>query len=59
MPAEQVPVKKALGRVLAAASVGCPPAVPIAVCGEEIDEAAARCFAYYGVAACTVVANQK
>ncbi|MBR2942739.1 MAG: aminotransferase class V-fold PLP-dependent enzyme [Clostridia bacterium] len=59
MPAEQVPVKKAVGRVLAAASVGCPPAVPIAVCGEEIDEAAARCFAYYGVTACTVVANQK
>lgn len=54
---ETVPVKDSVGRILAAASVGCPPAVPIAVCGERIDEAAVRCFSYYGIEMCTVVIN--
>ncbi len=52
---ENIPVEKSVGRVLAAASVGCPPAVPIVVCGEVIDEAAVACFRYYGIAECTVV----
>ncbi len=38
-----------LGRVLADAHVGCPPAVPILAAGERIDEAAVRCFQYYGI----------
>ena len=53
-PAESVPAGESVGRVLAAASVGCPPAVPIVVCGERIDAAAAACFAYYGISAVTV-----
>ena len=52
---EIVPVSACAGRVLAAANVGCPPAVPIVVCGERIDEAALRCFAYYGIKDCAVV----
>ncbi|MGM9661489.1 MAG: amino acid decarboxylase [Oscillospiraceae bacterium] len=52
---EVVPAAESAGRVLAAASVGCPPAVPIVVCGERIDDAAVRCFAYYGVERCAVV----
>lgn len=56
-PAEVIPASESVGRVLAAASVGCPPAVPIVVCGEEIDPAALSCFAYYGIKACTVVAQ--
>lgn len=44
-----IPVEEAIGHVLAQPSVTCPPAVPIAVCGEEIDESAARCFLYYGI----------
>ena len=52
---ETVEVAESLGRVLAAATVGCPPAVPIVACGERIDEAALRCFAYYGIDCCTVV----
>lgn len=48
-PAEWVPRKEALGHVLAAPSVGCPPAVPIAVSGERIDETAVALFAHYGV----------
>ena len=54
-PSEIVPAAESAGRVLAAANVGCPPAVPILVCGERIDEAALRCFAYYGIKDCTVV----
>lgn len=54
-PCETIPAGDSEGRVLAAASVGCPPAVPIVVCGERIDEAAVRSFAYYGIETCTVV----
>ena len=54
-PNETVPVEEAVGRVLAAASVSCPPAVPIAVCGEKLYEDAVKCFAYYGIKSCIVV----
>ena len=54
-PCETIPAEESLGRVLAAATVGCPPAVPIVVCGERIDEAALACFQYYGTETCTVV----
>ena len=53
-PGKTVPVAESLGRILASPSVGCPPAVPIVVCGERIDEAAIACFQYYGIEACTV-----
>ena len=46
---EKISVKEAKGRVLASASVSCPPAVPILVCGEKIDDDAIRCFDYYGI----------
>lgn len=54
-PAETVPVEDSIGRVLAAATVGCPPAVPIITCGERIDEAAVQRFSYYGIETCAVV----
>ena len=54
-PFEEIPVQESEGRVLAHASVGCPPAVPIAVCGEIIDRAALEAFAYYGIQSCRVV----
>lgn len=54
-PCETVSAEKSVGRVLAAATVGCPPAVPIVVCGEQIDENALKCFSYYGIETCTVV----
>jgi arginine/lysine/ornithine decarboxylase len=56
-PKETVPVEKALGRILAAPTVSCPPAVPILVCGERVEEDAIRCFRYYGRETCTVVAQ--
>lgn len=54
-PSETLPAAECLGRVLAAPSVGCPPAVPVALCGEELDEAALATFEYYGISTCTVV----
>ena len=53
-PMETVPVAESEGRVLAAATVGCPPAVPIVVSGEAIDEHAMECFRYYGITHCSV-----
>lgn len=54
-PMEIIPVQESEGRILAAASVGCPPAVPILVCGERIDRYAVACFRYYGVENVAVV----
>lgn len=52
---ETVPVSRSIGRVLAVPTVGCPPAVPIVVCGERIDSHAVRCLEYYGIRECCVV----
>ena len=46
---------KLLGRTLAAVTVACPPAVPILISGEVIDESAIELFNYYGINECTVV----
>jgi arginine/lysine/ornithine decarboxylase len=54
-PSETLPAKECIGRVLAVPTVGCPPAVPILVCGEKIDEHALKCFDYYGIDRCCVV----
>ena len=53
-PSEVLPVGECIGRVLAAATVGCPPAVPIVVSGERIGADALACFAYYGIETCRV-----
>ncbi len=50
-----VKVEEALGKVLASPSVSCPPAVPIAVCGEIIDKDTIEAFKYYGIEKCFVV----
>ncbi|MBR7181454.1 MAG: PLP-dependent transferase [Clostridia bacterium] len=54
-PHEVVALEKARGRVLADIAVACPPAVPIVVAGERIDQAAQAALAYYGAATCTVI----
>lgn len=46
--AETIPVTDAVGRILASPTVGCPPAVPILVGGEVVDETALSIFKYYG-----------
>ena len=52
---ETIPTSAAEGRILATASVGCPPAIPIAISGERIDAATCRAFEYYGVHTVCVV----
>ncbi len=52
---ETLPIEQCVGRIVAVPTVGCPPAVPILVCGELIDEHAVNCFAYYGITDCYVV----
>ena len=47
-PAEVLPAAECIGRVLASPTVGCPPAVPILVGGEVVDETAVNVFNYYG-----------
>ena len=54
-PSETVAIEDSIGRILASPSVSCPPAVPIIMCGERIDEAAVRAFRYYGVEKLRVV----
>ena len=54
-PRETIPVENSLGRVLALANVSCPPAVPIVMCGEEIDEAAQEALRRCGIEEVTVI----
>ena len=54
-PFEVLDVEKCLGRVAAVSNVACPPAVPIVISGEIIDENAIECFKYYGIKTCKVI----
>jgi arginine/lysine/ornithine decarboxylase len=54
-PSELIPVADSLGRVLGAITVGCPPAVPILVSGERINEDSLAAFKYYGIDTVSVV----
>lgn len=55
---EVLPIEECIGRILAVPTVGCPPAVPILVCGEVIEEHAIECFKYYGIESCCVVRDK-
>ncbi|MBE6539245.1 MAG: hypothetical protein E7674_00710 [Ruminococcaceae bacterium] len=52
---ELVKVKDALHRICASPTVSCPPAIPIVISGEEIDEKAVELFEYYGVTEIEVI----
>ena len=52
---ETLPIAQCLNRVSAAAAISCPPAIPLAVCGERIDRQVLDCFWYYGITHCVVV----
>ena len=54
-PSEAVPKERALGRILAAPCVSCPPAVPLLTCGEIITKEALDAFSYYGIRTLSVV----
>lgn len=48
-PSETVSVSEAEGRICAAPTVSCPPAVPVAVSGEEINAECVTAFLHYGI----------
>ena len=48
-PCQRIPASESLGRILARPCVSCPPAVPILMPGERIDEKAIADFRYYGI----------
>jgi arginine/lysine/ornithine decarboxylase len=52
---EIIPVEDAEGRICAAPSVSCPPAVPIVISGEEITSEAIRLFKLYGIEKVAVI----
>lgn len=56
-PMETVAVANSVGRICAAATVACPPAVPLVVCGERIDEQTVAAFTYYGIEIINVTKN--
>ena len=55
-PRETVDAAHSLGRVCGLPTVGCPPAIPIAVSGERITSEALALFAYYGIEQVEVLA---
>jgi arginine/lysine/ornithine decarboxylase len=46
---ELVSAEQALGRICGTPTVSCPPAIPIAVSGEQITAETVELFRYYGV----------
>lgn len=54
-PSERIPCEQAIGRICGAPCVSCPPAIPIAVSGEEITAEATALFRAYGVETVAVV----
>ena len=57
-PHETVSISESLGRVCASPTVSCPPAIPIAVSGERIGEAALALFCRYGLSQVDVVKQE-
>lgn len=52
---EEIPVTEAVGRICASPAVSCPPAIPIVISGERIDENAINLFNYYNISNVDVV----
>ncbi len=55
---ESVPTKKAVGRICAAPTVSCPPAVPVVISGELITEQTAKVLEHYNITTVNVI-NEK
>ena len=54
-PWEEVPLEACCGRISAAGALGCPPAVPVVLCGQRMDAAAVEVLHYYGFHRCAVL----
>ncbi len=54
-PSVLIDARESLGRICAAETVSCPPAVPVAVCGEVINQDMAELFRIYNIKKVCVV----
>lgn len=54
-PQEMIPVEESIGRICAAVKVPCPPAVPIVLSGERVDEDCIFVCKRYGISEINVV----
>lgn len=54
-PKERLAAEACEGRICAELQFGCPPAVPVAICGERLGRAQIAALLYYGVTECAVV----
>ena len=52
---ESISAEEGAGRISAAAVIGCPPAIPLVICGERIDSQVIDAFRYYGIDSCCVI----
>lgn len=52
---EYLPTQECEGKILASPCVSCPPAVPVAVCGDVITKDIIECFKYYNIDTLCVV----
>ena len=52
---KKIAVKESLGRICGSPTVGCPPAIPIVVSGEVINQEAIQLFEYYGIEEVAVI----
>ncbi len=57
-PSETLPLDMCEGRIFADISVSCPPAIPIVICGEEINGELLKILKYYGVKECKVIKQE-
>ncbi|MCM1131842.1 MAG: aminotransferase class V-fold PLP-dependent enzyme [Ruminococcus flavefaciens] len=55
MPSEEIPVEQAEGRICASVKVPCPPAIPVAVCGEVINRECIEIYQRYGIGKVMVI----
>lgn len=53
-PCTVLPIVDCCGKICAMPSISCPPAIPIAVYGELLDESAINVMRYYGITHCRV-----
>jgi arginine/lysine/ornithine decarboxylase len=54
-PSEEIPLKQAVGRVSSACVAPCPPGLPVAMPGEQIDENLAAVLKRYGISRLNVL----
>ena len=54
---ESIAVDQALGRICASPTVSCPPAIPLAVSGERLNQQTLNLLNYYGIQKISVVAE--